>query len=82
MANGKPISRTNTQVCLGIKLDENLSWVSHIEMICKKASSGSGAIKRIKPLVPVHTLESIYKFLFSPLLIIIVPLYGARAENI
>ena len=66
VANGKPISRTNTQVCLGVKLDENLSWASHIDMICKKASSGIGAIKRIKPFVPVHTLKSIYKSLVQP----------------
>ena len=43
VANAKPISRTSTQVCLGVKLDENLSWASNIEMICKKASSGIGA---------------------------------------
>ena len=66
VANKKPISRTNTQVCLGVKLDENLSWASHIDMMCKKASSGIGAIKRIKPFLPVHTLESIYKSLVQP----------------
>ena len=54
VANGKPTSRTDTQVCLGVKLDENHSWASHIDMICKKASSGISAIKRIKPFVPVH----------------------------
>ena len=59
VVNAKPISRTSTQVCLGVKLDENLSWNSHIEMICKKASSGIGAIKRIKPFVPMHMLESV-----------------------
>ena len=66
VANGIPISRTNIQVCLGVKLDENLSWANHIEMICKKPSSGIGAIKRIKPFVAVHTLESIYKGLVQP----------------
>ena len=66
MANGKPIPRINTQVCLGVNLDENLSWASHIKMICKKASLGIGAIKRIKPFVPMHTLESIYKSLVQP----------------
>ena len=66
VANGKPIPRINTQVCLGVNLDENLSWASHIEMICKKASSGIGAIKRIKPFVPMHTLQSIYKSLVQP----------------
>ena len=66
VANGKPIPRINTQVCLGVNLDENLSWASHIEMICKKASSGIGVIKRIKPFVPMHTLEFIYKSLVQP----------------
>ena len=50
VANGKPMSRTNTQGCLAVKIDENLSWASHIDMICKKASSGIGAIKRIQAL--------------------------------
>ena len=66
MANAKPISRTATQMCLGVKLDENLNWDSHIEMICKKASAAIGAMKRIKPFVPMHTLESIYKSLVQP----------------
>ena len=66
VANAKPISRTATQMCLGVKLDENLNWDSHIEMICKKASAAIGAIKRIKPFGPMHTLESIYKSLVQP----------------
>ena len=49
VVNAKPISRTSTQVCLGVKLDENFSWASHIETIWKKASSGICAIKCIKP---------------------------------
>jgi hypothetical protein len=35
-------------------------------MICKKASAAIGAMKRIKPFVPMHTLESIYKRLVQP----------------
>ena len=66
VANAKPISRTATQMCLGVTLDENLNWDSHIEMICKKASAAIGAMKRIKPFVPMHTLESIYKSLVQP----------------
>ena len=66
VANAKPISRIATQMRLGVKLDENLNWDSHIEMICKKASAAIGAMKRIKPFVPMHTLESIYKSLVQP----------------
>ena len=32
-------------------------------MICKKASAGIGAMRRIKPFVPVDTLEKVYKSL-------------------
>ena len=66
VANAKPISRTATQMCLGVKIDENLNCNSHIEMISKKASAAIGAMKRIKPFVLMHTLESIYKSLVQP----------------
>ena len=32
-------------------------------MICKKVSAGIGAMRRIKPFVPVDTLEKVYKSL-------------------
>ena len=35
-------------------------------MICKKASTGIGAMRRIKPFVPVDTLEKVYKSLVQP----------------
>jgi len=41
-------------------MDEKLSWDSHIDMICKKASAGVGAMRRIKPFVPVDTLEKVF----------------------
>ncbi len=66
LANAKPILRTATQMCLGVKLDENPNWDSNIEMICKKASAAIGAMKRIKSFVPMHTLETIYKSLVQP----------------
>ena len=62
VANAKLISQT----CLGIKLDEKLSWASHIEMICKKASFGICAIQRSKPVVQMHTSEYIYKSFVQP----------------
>ena len=32
--NNIPISRINNFSCLGIKMDEQLSWGSHIDQIC------------------------------------------------
>ena len=66
VVNNIPISRTDTHKCLGVQIDEKLSWDSHIDMICKKASAGIGAMRRIKPFVPVNTLEKVYKSLVQP----------------
>ena len=56
VVNNIPVSRTDTHKCLGVQIDEKLSWNSHIYRICKKASAGIGAMRRIKPFVPVDRL--------------------------
>ena len=78
MVNNIPLSRTDK--CLGVQIDEKLSWDSHIDMICKKASEGIGALRRIKPFVPVDTLEKVYKSLIKPYFEYCYPL-GKTAEN-
>ena len=51
VVNNTPVLRTDTHKCLGVQIDEKLSWDSHIDMICKKTSAGIGAMRRIKPFV-------------------------------
>ena len=51
---------------LGIYIDENLTWHSHIDKLCKKIASAIGAIKRVKPFVPQSTLLNIYNSLVQP----------------
>ena len=34
--NNVPVLRVSSQKCLGVILDEKLSWENHIEMMCKK----------------------------------------------
>ena len=48
---------------LGIYIDDNLTWHSHIDKLCKKIASAIGAIKRVKPFVPQSTLLNIYNSL-------------------
>ena len=67
VVNSIPVSRTDTNKCLGrFRSDEKLSWDSDIDMICKKTSAGIGAMKCIKPFIPVDTLEKVYKSLAQP----------------
>ena len=55
--------RAKTCKYLGIDLDENLSWDSHVDNIVKKVSAGFGGIRS---LVPCETLIMIYKALVQP----------------
>ena len=48
---------------LGVYIDEDLTWHSHIHKLCKKIASAIGAIKRVKPFVPQSTLLNIYNSL-------------------
>ena len=48
---------------LGIYIDENLTWHSHIDKLCKKIASAIEAIKRVKPFVPQSTLLNTYNSL-------------------
>ena len=56
LLNNVPIPQTGTHKCLGIEIDEKLSWDKHIETICKQVSAGIGAIRRAKPFVPTNII--------------------------
>ena len=53
-----PIEQVPSVKSLGIYIDENLTWHSHIDKLCKKIASG--AIKRVKPFVPQSTILNTY----------------------
>ena len=50
-----PIKQVSTTKSLGILIDNNMAWHSHIDKLSKKIASGIRAIKRIRPFVsPLH----------------------------
>ena len=52
LSNNNLVSRVPSNKCLGVLLDEKLTFEINIEYICKKACVGIGALRRIKPFVP------------------------------
>ena len=64
--NGTPIKQVSQAKSLGVYVDENLSWTTHINEITKKIASGIGALKRLRPFVPVNTLMTIFNSLVQP----------------
>ena len=64
--NNVPINRVSSVKSLGVLIDENLTWQTHIDKLSKKIESGIGAIKRIRSFVPSATLLYIYSALIQP----------------
>jgi hypothetical protein len=60
LINNKLVPRINKYSCLGVTMDERLSWDKHIDSICSKVGAGIGAMRRIKPFVPLSTTKMLY----------------------
>ena len=44
LINNKLVPRINKYSCLGVTMDERLSWDKHIDSICSKVGAGIGAM--------------------------------------
>ena len=50
-----PIEQVTSVKSLGILIDENLLWQTHIDKLSKRIAFGIGAITRIRDFVPTPT---------------------------
>ena len=66
--NGISLKRVNSSKCLGVEIDEFLTWDDHISSVSKKVSSGIGVLKKIKPFVPTYNLISVCQSIVEPYL--------------
>ncbi len=82
MLNNQRIPRVHSFTCLGLDLDENLNWNSHIQAICKRVGAGLGTLRRIKPFVPITTLQTIYRALIQPYFDYCSPIWGVCDQNL
>ena len=67
-----PIKQVSTTKLLGVLIDNNMAWHSHIDKLSKKITSGIGAIKRIRPFVSPEILHYTYNALVQPISITVV----------
>ena len=76
------VSRVPSNKCLGVLLDEKLTFETHIDYICKKTCAGIGALRRIKPFVPLCTLVTLYRSLFEPYFDYCSPLWDTCVKQL
>jgi len=56
----KQISIVNETKFLGLFINNNLSWKTHLECIKNKLSSACCAVRSVKPFLTINTLKMIY----------------------
>ena len=64
--DGNYIERIKNFKCLGLSVDEALTWDAHIATITSRVAKVIGVPRRLKSLLPRHVLVTVYKSLILP----------------
>ena len=75
---GSSVVKVNYVKCLGVIIDESLSWDPHVEYVKKTVSSNLGMLNRICNCVPQSSLHSLFVCLITPSLDYGCTVWGGR----
>ena len=64
--DGEEIERKRSVKCLGVMLDDALSWKDQVESVRKKCFVGLAELRRLKMLLSSRTKKQIYNALVLP----------------
>ena len=67
-ADNIKIKQVSDQKLLGLHIDENLNWCSHIDHLCKTVSSKISLLLQLSEYVPAHVQRLFYQGYILPLL--------------
>ena len=79
--DGTSIKKIDTVRFLGVKLDENLSWINHIAHVKSKIARGIGVISKARKYFNTRVLVSLYYSLIYPHLIYCVEVWGCAHKT-
>ena len=80
--NGIHFERVTSILYLGIYLDEDLSWRTHIDNTANKISKANGILRRLKFTVPLHIMKTLYYTLINPYLNYGLLAWGFKIERL
>ena len=75
------IKQVNEAKFLGVTIDENLNWNSHIKKLSKKLSCSAGILNLIKDNVPEELHKNLYYTLFESHLSYGITVWGGVSNN-
>lgn len=78
---GNPLEEVNNFKYLGVILDKNLSWDSHIKKLLSGLSAICGLFKKISSFVPISSKLSIFHSLFQSRLLYGILIWGPTYKS-
>ncbi len=60
--NNTNINQVDKEKLLGVKIDANLDWTSHIDSVCQQISTRLNLLTRIKKSLPLETRKLYYNY--------------------
>ena len=64
--NGNKIKQVKFTKFLGIYIDEHLSWKIHINNLAKQIARNVGMLNKLKNVLPLYTMKTLYYSLILP----------------
>ena len=80
--NGQKVKQLSSIKFLGVTIDENLTWLPHIENLKKKLLMCQGTLSRIKTSIPNRLHKTIYHALFESHLTYGISVWGAQSQSV
>ena len=79
--DGCKLTRVAHTKFLGMIIDENLTWKTHIENVCKLCSRNIGVLNKVKHFLPKKSLYQLYCSFILPYLTYGILLWGNASMN-
>ena len=79
--NGKSISEVNHIKFLGVIVDSDLNWQYHIQHIKSKIAKSIGIIAKMRTLVPMETLRTLYYAFVYPHMNYCIEVWGKTYDK-
>ena len=64
--NGLTLQQVETAKCLGLTIDQFLTWKNHLQSVRQKVGCGIRILKRIRPFVGLEHLINVYRSIVEP----------------
>ena len=80
--NDNPIKNERTYKFLGVYLYEYLSFDTHCNLICNKLAKSNFILSRVKNILPLKSLKTLYFTIIHPHLLYSLPIYSCTTQKI